>query len=419
MGKRPSLLLKNVLVPGGRIADIAIRDGVVGHLGAGETADQTIDCTGYLIMPGGVDIHVHMRDGPQSAKEDWETGSRSALAGGITTVVDQPNTQPPLTTPEVFTARVQEATKSSLCNFAINSGVTPDTPLRAMWEAGAMAFGETFFAPSSYGEAIGREDLSRALAHISELGGLATIHAEEVATGQDNDLAAHDVLRSPEGEIRAVKAVQECNRNACRLHFCHMSTAGSIDAATGTVEVTPHHLFLSYEQAVRDDAIYKVNPPLRCEIERKNLWTRWNRINVIASDHAPHTLIEKKRSFASAPSGMPGVETMIPLLLAEVLAKRISLPDLIMKTSQTPAWLMGIPAGGFTPGNRGDFALYPKFAEPLHAENLHSKCGWTPYEGRMAVFPEIVILGGDIVFQNGDFFPGRPAWMSGNGYLEP
>ena len=113
-----------------------------------------------------------MRGGPQSAKEDWLSGSRSALAGGVTVVVDQPNTIPPLTTPDAFAARVQDAKEHSLCSFAINSGVTPDTPFDAMWQAGAAAFGETFFAPSSYGDAIDADALTGALEQIQRLGAL-------------------------------------------------------------------------------------------------------------------------------------------------------------------------------------------------------------------------------------------------------
>ena len=162
MNFRPSLILRNVSVPGGRTADITITDGYVSHAGAGLRADRILDCTGLFVLPAAVDMHVHMRGGRQSAKEDWGSGSRSALAGGVTVVVDQPNTIPPLTTPDVFRARVFEARSGSLCHFAINSGVTHDTPLKAMWSAGAMAFGETFFGPSSYGEAITPPELARA-----------------------------------------------------------------------------------------------------------------------------------------------------------------------------------------------------------------------------------------------------------------
>ncbi|MGB7788424.1 dihydroorotase [Methanoregula sp.] len=411
-----SLVLRNVTVPGGRITDIEVREGKVVHAGSATPADQSVDCTGLFVLPAAVDMHVHMRGGPQSAKEDWSSGSRSALAGGVTVVVDQPNTIPPITNPESFRARVLEAKAHSFCSFAINSGVTFDTPIRAMWSSGAMAFGETFFAPSSYGDAITKDELAAALREIHSCGALATIHAEEIGSGADNSLPAHEQVRSAEGELRAVKAVQECNTAGCRLHFCHLSSGDSIAAVTGSVEVTPHHLFLAVDRFRPDDALGKVNPPLRSGRERKGLWTRWQRIDVIASDHAPHTLPEKRLPFSEAPSGIPGVETMVPLLMAEVVEKRISLQDVIAKTSTTPAALLGIPPAGFAPGDRADFALYPKTAVPVDPDLLHSRCGFSPFAGLPAVFPSRAILGGTVVYEEGEFTCGQPLWFAGKGY---
>ena len=417
MESRVDLALTNVQLPDGRRADLLVRDGRIVHTGATGPADRTIDCTGHIVLPGAVDIHVHMRGGSQSQKEDWETGSRSALAGGVTVVVDQPNTVPPLTLPEIFAGRVADAQAHSLCSFAINSAVTPQTPVEEMWSSGAMAFGETFFAPSSYGEALSASDLSLLLGRIHALGGLATIHAESVRPGEDTGLAAHDTLRSPEGEHDAVLAVQACNTAGCRLHFCHMSSALSLAAARGTIEVTPHHLFLSREKTRDDDTLWKVNPPVRSERERKALLACWDRIDVIASDHAPHTRAEKAQEFSLAPSGVPGVETMVPLLMAEVLEKRLLLPEVIKKTSTAPAALMGIPAAGFMPGDRADFAIYPRAAVAITADHLHSRCGWTPYEGMKAVFPSIVIRDGTVVYESGEFTRIPPVWYAGKGCL--
>jgi dihydroorotase len=417
MELRPSLLLQNVSLPDGRVADVAITDGTVRHIGAGIPADRVIDCTSLFVLPAATDMHVHMRGGPQSAKEDWESGSKSALAGGVTVVVDQPNTVPPLTTPETFRARVFEAKENSFCHFAINSGVTHDTPLPAMWSAGAMAFGEVFFAPSSYGEAVTSKELGTALAKVQSLGGLATIHAEEVMPAPDTTLASHAQVRSAEGELRAVKAVLHANTAGCRLHFCHMSTGGSVDTVQGSVEATPHHLFLSREMFEDTDAFCKVNPPLRSERERKTLISQWKRIDVIASDHAPHTCTEKKQPFPYAPSGVPGVETLLPLLLAAVLEKTVSLAEVIAKTSSNPAAILGIPPAGFAPGCRGDYAIFPKQAVPIDPGNLHSRCGWTPFEGRMGVFPSRVIMDGTVVYEDGEFIRANPSWIPGKGYF--
>ncbi|MDD1684408.1 MAG: dihydroorotase [Methanoregula sp.] len=415
MATRPSLVLQNVRLPGSRVADIMIADGTVRHVGAGIAADRVVDCTGLFVLPAAVDMHVHMRGGPQSAKEDWESGTKSALAGGVTVVVDQPNTIPPITDPETFRARVRDASEHAFCHFAINSGVTRDTPFPAMWRAGAMAFGETFFAPSSYGEAVSRPELFAALTAIRPLGGLATIHAEAVGPGADTTLQSHGQVRSPEGELQAVREVSLTNTVGCRLHFCHLSTALSVDAAEGSIEATPHHLFLSRETFRNTDASGKVNPPLRSEKERKELLSRWKRIDIIASDHAPHTWSEKRLPFPSAPSGLPGVETMVPLLLAEVLKKTLSLPEVIAKTSTNPAAILGILPAGFLPGCRGDFALFNKHAVKIGAGNLHSRCGWTPFEGRMGVFPSHVIMGGAVVYEKGEFLRANPSWIPGKG----
>ena len=416
MERRPSLTLCNVTLPSGRVADIILADGKVSHVGASVPSCANIDCTGLIVLPAAIDMHVHMRGGAQSEKEDWRSGSMSALAGGVTVVVDQPNTVPPVDSPEVLEKRVEDAQKNSLCQFAVNSNVAADIPFNAMWKAGAMAFGETFFAPSSYGTVVGNDTLTLALNRIHSLGGLATIHAEEISDGADVDLISHDRLRSVCGEAEAVRAVQELNTTGCRLHFCHLSSSQSIRVVSGSVEVTPHHLFLSREAFDPDDTRGKMNPPLRSENERKDIWGQWDRINVVASDHAPHTIAEKAQVFGSAPSGVPGVETMVPLLLARALEGRISRASIIEKTVYSPAKILGIARSGFDAGDRADFALYDKVAVPIKAEQLHSRCGWTPFEGLPAVFPETVIMSGEVVYRGGEFFRSEPKWFPGRGF---
>ncbi|KQC04035.1 MAG: dihydroorotase [Methanoculleus sp. SDB] len=411
------LLMKNVAIPGGRIADIAIRDGIVGHVGAGLRAETIIDATGFLCLPGGVDMHVHMRGGVQAQKETWATGTRSALAGGVTVVIDQPNQLPPVADIPTLKARIREAKQESLCNFGINGSVSRDADIEGMWRAGVTAFGETFAAPSSYGEAIGHTELASLLGRIRRLGGLATIHAEDVLIGMDDSLSAHNALRPGTGEAQTVARIGALAPDGMALHYCHLSCIHSIDVAAGSVEVTPHHLFLSYEMFDDDDGRAKVNPPLRREKARSKVWSRWDRIDVVASDHAPHTLPEKSVAFADAPSGIPGVETMIPLLLAAVLEGRISLASLIDKTSYTPCRLLGIPCAGFVPGVRADFALFPRKKDRVDPDALHSRAGWTPYEGMEAVFPAQVIMNGGIAYHDGEFTGSPGTWVPGRGYM--
>jgi len=415
------LVLRDVLIPGGRVCDITLSDGKVTHVGASGAADQICKCSGMFVLPAGIDMHVHMRDGSQAGKEDWETGTQSALAGGVTVVVDQPNTIPAITTGNLLKQRVNLAKKSSYCHFAINAGVAPGAELEEMAKAGAMAFGETFAGPSSYGEPLSREDLRSAIIRIRNLDGLMTMHAEVVLEGEDCSLSEHDHLRSISGEREAVAMIQDLALEGSKIHFCHISSADTIsdikNRGSGTIEVTPHHLFLSYESYPPDETGIKVNPPVRTEKERKKLWACWNQIDVIASDHAPHTRQEKEVLFEKAPSGIPGVGTMIPLLMVEVLQRHLSLTDVIAKTSTNPARILGIDPAGFKPGMRADFALYPKTTKIIHADELFSKAGWTPYEGRTGLFPDQVIMSGQVAFDQGTCIMTNPTWLEGRGYI--
>jgi dihydroorotase len=281
-----------------------------------------------------------------------------------------------------------------------------------------MAFGEIFLSPSTGIGGVSPDGMSGLLGEIHALGVLATIHAEKILETRSPDLATHSVSRSPEGEVRAVEDVKGMAPTGMRLHFCHLSTSEAVDATVPyTSEVTPHHLLLSQIDFRLNDPRGKVNPPLRKAADRARLFASWDRISVLASDHAPHTSKEKSLDFAAAPAGVPGVETMIPLLLPKVLSGEITLGPLIAKTSANPCSLLGIPAPGFSPGDRADFALYPREVTTVQAENLHSRCGWTPFEGKKAVFPETVILAGRIVFQSGDFSRGENRWFPGRGYI--
>lgn len=414
------LVLSNVLLPGGRVADLTLSSGRVSHIGAGQSCQEVIDCRGMIVLPAAVDMHVHMRGRSQSHKEDWASGSMSALAGGVTVVVDQPNTIPPLTTPASYSARVREARESSWCNFCINAGYIPGTDVLALWREGAMAFGELFAAPSSYGERLSPADLGDALGRVAAVGGLCTIHAEEVHPGPDRDLLSHHGTRPPHGESGAVSWVGALNTRGCRTHFCHLSCAESvIRAGASTVEVTPHHLFCAIEEGDPTDARLKVNPPLRPDSIRKGLLSVWERIDVLASDHAPHTLAEKCQPFGEAPPGIPGVETMVPLVLAYCRQQKIPLTSLMEKASWKPAEILGIPRAGFSVGDRADFAVYPKEETTVCADMLHSRAGWTPFEGKSAIFPVTVIMGGSVVYSSGHFLPGRPSWYPGRGFIDP
>jgi dihydroorotase len=237
---------------------------------------------------------------------------------------------------------------------------------------------------------------------------LVTIHAEAVADGSDLSLQSHDELRSIAGECSAIQDVivlaKKSLSPSMKMHICHVSSAQGLAIIAPLVhisaEVMPHHLFLSRD-TVPDEAWYKMNPPLRTEQERKRLWEWWPYIDVIASDHAPHTIAEKESEFENAPSGVPGVETMIPLIMAEVQSGRIPLSDMIEKTISRPAELLGISPPDLSIGSRADLCLYPDTITQINADKLHSKAGWSPFEGMDVIFPSFVLLSGQVAYDAG------------------
>lgn len=413
------LILKSVTLPTGRVADISITNGVITHIGSSGTAGQMIDCRGRLCVPAAIDVHVHMRDGPQAAKEDWASGTKAAVAGGVAAMVDQPNTVPPMETVENFTARVRRAGEESFCHYAVNGSVTDTADLSGLYRAGALAFGEMFAAPSSYGSALTPEVIRSALAVLASQGSLTTVHAEEVKPGVVYTLAEHAASRPIVSEAATVDLVNALAPANAKLHYCHMSGTASIAHVMmrqgNTCEVAPHHLFLSWEEHDCADTRFRMNPPLRTKVERMDLWRMFDTIPVIASDHAPHTIPEKAQDFASAPSGVPGVETMLPLLMNAVLEGKISLDAVIAKTVTNPCRIFGVAAPAITVGSRADLAVYADRPEPIRADNLHSKCGWTPYEGMPGLFPQTTIVGGTAVWHNDEFTRGRKCWLAGKG----
>jgi len=424
MGINIELLLKNARLPDGRITDISVSEGRVLHCGAPSGhAESVIDCKNRLCLPGATDMHVHIRGGElQSYKETWESGTMSAVSGGVTTVVDQPNTVPPVTDATTYNNRLREAKEQSYCNFGINGGVYPESDLKALYDAGALAFGEIFAAPSSYGDALDESQLKNSLDRISEMDATATVHTEIVLEGDDSSLIDHDNLRPGDLEANAVEYICKLADPKMKLHFCHLSSPYSIDAVPPgyTFEVMPHHLFLTRD-TFEDNRIQgygKVNPPLRDRKIVEAIWKRWDKIDVIASDHAPHTKDEKSAVFSDVPSGIPGTGTMMPLLLARCLEKGdITLESVIKKTVTKPAEILGIKPPGFLKGQKADFAVYNDETEKITADRLFSKAGWTPYEGMNGLFPATVIISGLQIYEDRNFLQRSPEWICGDGYL--
>jgi dihydroorotase len=434
----PDLVIKNARIfinDALQPVEIAVDNGKitkVGKIVGTEEVNQVIDARGALVLPGAIDVHVHFRDPGMKKKEDWYTGSCAAAAGGVTTVIDQPNTIPPTIDPESFKKKQKEA-KKSIIDYGINAGVTQNMKyLKELWELGATAFGEIFMAESTASLNVNYITLKEALEVIGELDAVACIHAEDEETRiryvhlLKGNLApeSYSKSRPPLSEKIAVEKALKLAANT-KLHFCHISAPESLEAIRKakaetkniTCEVAPHHLFLTIKDWKRLGTLGKMNPPLRDFYSQQSLWAGLNdgTVDVVASDHAPHLESEKMTDIWSAPAGVPGVETMMPLMLNAVKRNLITLRRLIEVTSQNPARIFGINKGVIAPGFDADMVIVGG-AKEIRKEKLHSKAGWTPYSGMMGMFPRMTISRGDIVFEDdaiiakrgrGRFIPGK------------
>ncbi|UPM44111.1 dihydroorotase [Halocatena salina] len=411
------MLIETATLADGRVRDVRVTDGRIETIDSSLSpqADETVrNGEGKLLLPGMIDTHVHFREPGASHKETWTTGSKSAAAGGVTTVVDQPNTDPPTTTPQAFEEK-RELAQASYVDFGLNGGVTPDwSP--ALLEEPLFALGEVFLADSTGNMGIDTDLFETALQAATEHDITVTVHAEdatqfEASARERSDADAWSAYRTPDAEIAAVE--HACDIGTAldtQVHIAHTSTPAGIDRATAagmTCEVTPHHLFLSRNDLDELGTFGRMNPPLRSEDRRQAVYDRVadGTVDLIATDHAPHTRAEKETSIWDAPSGVPGVETALPLLLEEARAGRLGYERVRDLTATNPARLFELPRKGrIEAGRDADLVLVdPDETQEITADRLHSNCEWTPFEGRRGVFPEWTMVRGRIVYENGDF----------------
>ncbi len=432
------LVVENARVPFGEdivTCSIGIDEGRIARIAKILKGDQAYDARNMLVLPGIIDSHVHFRDMGQEEKEDWLSGSRAAIYGGVTAVVDMPNTDPPTFDEESFKVKLAVAQNRSMIDFALNGGVSGNLKaLPVLWRRGALAFGEIFMAESTGGVSVDEAALKAALIEIKKLGATASIHAEDEALNAQKSMElAKDVgpdvysrMRPPESEFSAVKAAVRLERETgAAMHITHISTAKAVEALRGepiTCDVTPHHLLLNIRHWEKLKSYGKMNPPLRPMRDVEALWkaVRDGSIDVLASDHAPHTREEKAAGVKSAPSGVPGVETMAPLILKEVSEGRLSLSRFIDMTTANPARIFGISnKGRIEEGYDADLIFVDMGARRvIRPHELHSKAGWTPYDGMEAIFPHAVMQRGTLLLDGREFLGrrGRGKFIRGRGY---
>lgn len=393
-------------------ADITIRGELIEAVGPdlpAEIPNSTIvDVSRFAIFPGLIDVHVHLREPGGEHKEDFLTGTQSALAGGVTTVCAMPNTTPPIVDAATLEDALARASAKAVCDFGLYIGGTPANAAQAAQADKAVAL--KLYIGSSTGSLL-VDQLPAQIAHFESFpkNRIIAVHAEDEAAVRF--FAERGQRRPPIcAALATAHVLTMAEQIGRRVHICHVSTgyelalirAAKTRGLAVTCEVTPHHLFLSTDDEQKLGPLGQVNPPLRDQHDVDLLWQNMDIVDMIATDHAPHTLDEKRGP--NPPSGMPGLETMLPLLLTAAHEGRIGLEDIAQWLSAGPAEVFGLAhKGQLKPGYHADLTLVDlgeRWVVPQ--DGFFTRCGWTTFAGREMVGRVAqVYLRGQVVFNNG------------------
>jgi dihydroorotase len=385
------------------------------------SADEVIDCKGLHLLPGVIDTQVHFREPGLTHKEDLESGSRSAVMGGVTAVFEMPNTDPLTVSAETLADKVKRGHHRMHCDFAFFVGAMADNT-RHLPELERLpgCAGIKVFMGSSTGSLLVADDVGlRAV--LQKIRRRASFHAEDEPRLNERknlrvegDPRSHPVWRD---EVAALKATQRlvtiAHETGARVHVLHISTAQEMEYLAGhkdvaSVETTPHHLTLEAPGCYEGlGTRAQMNPPVRDAAHRAGIWTGLTNgvVDVLGSDHAPHTREEKAKTYPASPSGMTGVQTLVPIMLDHVSSGRLTLLRFVDLTSAGPARLFGIASKGrIAVGYDADVTVVDlKRRETLTDEWVASRADWTPYDGvKVTGWPVGTIIRGRKVMWNGD-----------------
>jgi len=361
---------------------------------------RRVSFSGKLIIPGAIDIHVHFRDPGYTNKEDFKTGSMAALAGGVTTVFDMPNTDPKIKDLKSFKKKLRIANKKSTVDFGIYGGIWPNSNIKELLSV-TKALKVYLY---EWNDPNALENIARMIPNDV----LISIHAEHpnmIKKGEYWSLDDYNKLRPPEAEIEGIKASLKIF-NGKKLHIAHVSTESGLNYLINkavTFEVTPHHMLLNKDMNLWPYGV--VNPPLRSKSDNDALWRAFFRgsIPVYASDHAPHEIDEKESE--NPPPGVPGVQEALPLMLVFVKEGIIRIEDLMTMYAYTPAVITGLKGlkGSLESGAYADFLVVDLGNEVRIKEDmLFYKCEWTIYKGLRAIFPLYVFVRGEALVEDGE-----------------
>jgi dihydroorotase len=422
-------------------ASIAIKDGRVLAVGADRampSATETFDATGMHILPGAIDDHVHFRDPGYPHKEDWESGTAAAAFGGVTCVFDMPNTIPPTGTAEILAAKQKIATSKAHIDFGLYGLLGDDTITNVPDLVAGGVIGFKLYMGNTFGK-IASPDTGATLEcfeAVAATGKRISLHAENndimerrqkrlMAVGQ-RDQWAHLAARPNVVAVEAVsRAAILAEWTGARIHVLHISTAEELrplrEAKARGVDITgetcPHYLMLSTDDYARLPGVIAVNPPVR---ERQNQVPIWaalldGSIDVIATDHAPHSQEEKTRNdIWTVDCGFPGVETQMPLMLTEVNAGRMSICDYVRMSAYNPARIWGLypRKGALAPGSDADIAIVDLAREhTIRDAEIQSRSKISPWDGRKVKgLPIHTLVRGRFVMKNRTLAAGTKGW---------
>lgn len=422
MTEKFDLVLKDgtIMTPKGPLAaDLAILNGKIAALGSFKAHEtkKTMSCKGLYILPGLIDSQVHFREPGNEHKEDLESGTAAAVLGGVTTIFDMPNTKPSTTNAAALADKLHRAKGRAWCDHAFYLGATAENAATLhTLENLSGCCGIKIFMGSSTGDLLVPSD-PPILKILKSCRRTVSVHAEDEPrlierkhiAEEAKDPVAHPLWRDEKTALlattRVLNLAKEANR---RVHILHVTTAQEMtllakNRAFASIEVTPQHLTLSAPECYeRLGTLAQMNPPIRDQRHQDALWkaVRSGQVDVIGSDHAPHTLLEKKKPYPQSPSGMPGVQTILPVMLTHVAQGRLSLLRMVELLGHGPARLFNIPGkGAILPGYDADLVIVDlKAKKTITKKWLKSKCGWSPFEGmKVTGFPVATLLRGRIV----------------------
>ncbi|MDC0859849.1 dihydroorotase [Candidatus Pelagibacter sp.] len=418
------LIIKNgnCFIDGNLVStDIAIKDKKIVKIGKNLTdAKEIIDASGLTVLPGCIDTQTHFREPGSTDTEDLHSGSRAAIAGGITSVFEMPNTNPPTSNMKEFQRKINLAKNRMYCNYAFYFGATADNANDlASLEGLEGCCGIKLFAGSSTGNLLVAEenDIEKVFKNASKV---VAVHSEDEEILNRNkklikegDVHTHPIWRSDECAISSTRRiVRIAERYKKKAHILHVTTKQEIDFLSQhkgniTFEITPQHLTIYAPDCYDKLGTYaQMNPPLRDKSHYDRLWygVKNNLNDTIGSDHAPHLKINKEKTYPNSPSGMPGVQTLMPVMLNHVNDGKLTLSQLVKLVCENPVKIFGIQNKGFIKEQYdADFTIVDmhKIIE-IKNENIESKCGWSPFDGfKFKGTPVITIIGGKIKMKDG------------------